>query len=85
MSFSGSHQVKDAHVGAVKKFTLPPSPKSPALPTDLAAELEAYDAQEPTAAAPAVQATSATEEATDGAEEFLAFLEQDLPKVEHHH
>jgi len=65
---------------------MPPTPKSPALPTDLAAELEAYDAVEPTAAAaPAAQATSATEEGTGGAEEFLAFLEKDLPKVEHHH
>ncbi|KIM41951.1 hypothetical protein M413DRAFT_71087 [Hebeloma cylindrosporum] len=76
---------KDAHVGAVKKFSLPPSPKSPALPTDLAAELEAYDAAEPTLAARVAQATTATEEGTGGAEEFLAFLEQDLPKVEHHH
>jgi F-type H+-transporting ATPase subunit h len=71
----------------VKKFTLPPTPKSPALPTDLAAELEAYDATEPTvaAASPTAQATSAPEEGTSGAEEFLAFLEKDLPKVEHHH
>ncbi|KJA22144.1 hypothetical protein HYPSUDRAFT_202398 [Hypholoma sublateritium FD-334 SS-4] len=79
---------KDAHVGVVKKFTLPPSPATPKLPTDLASDLAAYDASEPTSAdaAPAAQASSnAADEPTGGAEGFLVFLEQDLPKPVHHH
>ncbi|EAU87752.1 hypothetical protein CC1G_11030 [Coprinopsis cinerea okayama7 len=77
---------KDAHVGAVKSFSLPPAPKAPALPADLAAELSAYDAAEPVAAAPAdASATGAlTEESAQGPEAFLAFLEQDVPKPAHH-
>jgi len=81
------HQAKDAHVGVVKKLSLPPSPRAPAPPTDLAAELSAYDGAEP-----ALAATSATpgantthEEGAGGAEAFLTFLEQDLPKPVHHH
>lgn len=72
----------------MKKFTLPPSPATPKLPADLAAELAAYDAAEPTAAdaAPAAQASAtAADEPTGGAEGFLVFLEQDLPKPVHHH
>jgi len=65
---------------------LPPTPKAPLLPTDLAAELAAYDAAEPTVAAAAPAPTSASEEAGGGgAEAYLAFLEQDLPKPVHHH
>ncbi|KAJ3514951.1 hypothetical protein NLJ89_g2071 [Agrocybe chaxingu] len=41
---------KDHHVGSVKQFSLPPTPKAPALPTDLAGELATYDAAEPTLA-----------------------------------
>ena len=34
-------QAKDAHVGAVKAYSLPPKPQAPALPADLASELAA--------------------------------------------
>ncbi|KAF9444946.1 hypothetical protein P691DRAFT_676644 [Macrolepiota fuliginosa MF-IS2] len=75
---------KDAHVGAVKQFNLPPTPKAPAVPADLASELSTYDAAEPSVAtAPVTSASS--EEGNGGADEFLNFLEQDLPKVVHHH
>jgi F-type H+-transporting ATPase subunit h len=42
-------QAKDAHVGVVKAFSAPALPSPPALP-DLATELVAYDATEPTRA-----------------------------------
>ena len=77
-------QAKDAHVGVVKAYTLPPTPKAPVLP-DLAAELSAYDAQEPTKAdAPKVSAAGA-EHVGQGAEAFLETLEADLPKADAHH
>ncbi|KAF9472672.1 hypothetical protein BDN70DRAFT_886757 [Pholiota conissans] len=80
-------QAKDAHVGVVKKFSLPPSPATPKLPADLAAELAAYDAAEPSVAegAPAAQASATSDEPAGGADAFLTFLEQDLPKPVHHH
>ncbi|KAF8968739.1 ATP synthase complex subunit H-domain-containing protein [Flammula alnicola] len=82
-------KAKDAHVGVVKKFSLPPAPKTPALPSDLASELAAYDAAEPAAAAaaaPVAQASpTSADEPAGGADGFLAFLEQDLPKPVHHH
>ncbi|KAF8519387.1 ATP synthase complex subunit H-domain-containing protein [Hysterangium stoloniferum] len=74
---------KDAHVGAVKDFSVPPAPQPPALPTDLASELASYDAAEP--GAPAAPKPSTTGEPTGGAQEYLAFLEQDFPKEEAHH
>ncbi|THG98229.1 hypothetical protein EW026_g3920 [Hermanssonia centrifuga] len=77
---------KDAHVGAVKAYALPPKPQVPSLPADLASELAAYDASEPSKAeskAPAVAA--ATEHVGTGAEGFLEVLEADLPKAEGHH
>ncbi|KAF8797662.1 hypothetical protein BYT27DRAFT_7228824 [Phlegmacium glaucopus] len=77
---------KDAHVGVVKKYSLPPTPKAPLFPTDLAGELAAYDAAEPTIADMALAPSSASEEAgAGGAEAYLAFLEQDIPKPVHHH
>ncbi|KAF8646260.1 hypothetical protein AX16_007300 [Volvariella volvacea WC 439] len=76
---------KDAHVGAVKTFNLPPAPQTPALPADLASELSAYDAAEPTLADAPAPAVDAAAGSAAGPEEFLAFLEQDLPKPEHHH
>jgi len=75
---------KDAHVGVVKSYSLPPTPKAPVLPVDLASELAAYDAVEPTLAQTAATPES-TEEGAGGAEEFLSFLEQDVPKPEAHH
>ncbi|KAJ7079599.1 ATP synthase complex subunit H-domain-containing protein [Mycena belliarum] len=78
--------VKDAHVGVVKSYTMPPVPKAPALPADLASELSAYDASEPSAvekkAAPSADAHA--ELADGGAEAFLELLEADVPPEGHH-
>ncbi|KAJ7630319.1 ATP synthase complex subunit H-domain-containing protein [Roridomyces roridus] len=77
---------KDAHVGVVKAYTQPPVPKAPALPTDLASELSAYDASEP-AAATVAKTTSGDHHADladGGAEAFLELLEADLPHEGHH-
>ncbi|KAH7103645.1 ATP synthase complex subunit H-domain-containing protein [Auriculariales sp. MPI-PUGE-AT-0066] len=72
----------NAHVGSVKEYSQPAAPKAPELPSNLAAELAAYDATNPDV----VVADAATsEQATTGnATAFLAFLEADLPK-EHEH
>lgn len=82
-----SSQAKDAHVGAVKAFALPPKPTVPTLPTNLAAELAAYDAQEPTKAEskPAAATAHGAEPAIEGAENFLEVLEAEVPKAEAHH
>lgn len=78
-------QAKDDHVGVVKNYTSPQVPKAPLLPDDIASELVAYDAAQPTIA-DVVAPTSASEESgAGGAEAFLAFLEQDLPKPAAHH
>ncbi|KZS95438.1 hypothetical protein SISNIDRAFT_483671 [Sistotremastrum niveocremeum HHB9708] len=79
-------QAKDAHVGAVKSYSAPSPPKPPAVPADLAAELSKYDAEEPDLAESVTTTVTSAEEGTSGgAKEFLAFLEQDLPKREAHH
>jgi len=75
---------KDAHVGNVKQYTMPPTPKVPTLPSDLASDLSAYDAAEPVPAEAAKPATIASEDNITGADAYLNFLEQDLPKDEHH-
>ncbi|KAJ8516285.1 hypothetical protein ONZ45_g6386 [Pleurotus djamor] len=75
----------DAHVGNVKQYSLPPTPKVPTLPSDLASELSAYDAAEPTAAEAPKPASTSSEETITGADAYLSFLEQDLPKEEDHH
>jgi len=75
---------KDAHVGVVRTYAQPPSPVAPSIPSDLAAELSAYDAAEPTRAE-IVAASGETADAAGGADAFLSFLEQDLPKPEAHH
>jgi len=77
-------QPKDAHVGAVKEYAIPAVPQAPALPTDLASELAAYDAAEPVSDT-VVISSSTEEEGATGAEAFLSFLEQDIPKAEAHH
>jgi len=78
---------KDAHVGVVKDFNAPTAPKTPELPSDLAAELSKYESAEPVAAATAESSSSSgsLEDHSGGAKEFLAFLEQDLPKASAHH
>jgi len=75
---------KDAHVGVVKSYSLPPAPKAPSIPSDIASELAAYDAAEPASASETV-VRSSTEETVSGADAYLSFLEQDLPKPEAHH
>jgi len=77
-------QAKDAHVGAVKEYAIPAAPQVPVLPADLASELAAYDAAEPVSDA-VLAPTSAAEGGATGAEAFLSFLEQDVPKAEAHH
>ncbi|KIM65426.1 hypothetical protein SCLCIDRAFT_1212167 [Scleroderma citrinum Foug A] len=76
---------KDAHVGAVKPFSPPQPPQPPTLPADLAGELAAYDAAEPTKADEPVTRGSAVEDVGQGAEAFLSFLEADVKPAEAHH
>ncbi|TDL27020.1 hypothetical protein BD410DRAFT_741411 [Rickenella mellea] len=77
---------KDAHVGAVKNINIPHPPEAPAPPTNLAAELSAYDATEPSLApAPSAKGAVVADEMGTGAKSFLNFLEQDLPRPEAHH
>lgn len=78
-------QAKDAHVGVVKSYSIPPAPQAPALPADLASELSAYDASEPTGSGAPQAAATSTETVTTGADAFLSFLEADLPKEDSHH
>ncbi|KAF8430590.1 ATP synthase complex subunit H-domain-containing protein [Boletus edulis BED1] len=86
-SYKSPVVAKDAHVGSVKVFTSPTAPKPPVLPADLAAELAAYDAAEPTKAdVEAVKHTGLSgEEVGGGAEAFLSFLEADVKPAEAHH
>ncbi|KAI0641003.1 ATP synthase complex subunit H-domain-containing protein [Trametes meyenii] len=83
-SYKPPVQAKDAHVGVVKAYALPPTPQVPTLPADLASELSAYDAAEPTFAAAAKPVEEVSSGPT-GADAFLSFLEADEPKVEAHH
>ncbi|QRW00841.1 ATP synthase complex subunit h domain-containing protein [Ceratobasidium sp. AG-Ba] len=86
-AYKAPAKAKDAHVGAVKSFQAPSPPKAPAAPTDLASELAAYEASEPSAAdAPAAPSEAALAQGDVGsADAFLHFLEQDHPKADHHH
>lgn len=70
-------------MGVVKAFSAPSVPSAPALP-DLAPELAAYDATEPTRAAAADVPVGHGEPAA-GAEAYLAFLEKDEVQEEAHH
>ncbi|KAI0084289.1 ATP synthase complex subunit H-domain-containing protein [Irpex rosettiformis] len=83
-SYKPAPIAKDAHLGAVKAYTLPPKPQAPAAPTDLASELAAYDASEPTKADVKVEAAPA-EHTGQGPEAFLDMLEADIPEDNHHH
>ena len=78
-------QAKDAHVGFVKKYSPPPIPRAPVLPANLASELAAYDASEPSIAEAAAPTSASEESGADGAEAYLTFLEQDIPEPVHHH
>ncbi|TFY66393.1 hypothetical protein EVG20_g4687 [Dentipellis fragilis] len=85
-SYKPTPPAKDAHVGAVKPYSLPAAPHLPLLPADLASELSAYDVAEPTlAAAESAAAKVAVGNAGAGAEAYLAFLEADEAKEEAHH
>ena len=70
----------------MKSFSTPAAPQPPSVPADLASELSAYDAAEPTKdAAPVAAAVGGAHDAPGaGAEAFLSFLEADEPKAEHH-
>ncbi|EJT50698.1 hypothetical protein A1Q1_08250 [Trichosporon asahii var. asahii CBS 2479] len=70
----------------VRKFTAPEPPKAPELPSDLAADMSAFDAQNPTIGGPK-KAVKAEKTESDGmtADQYLKFLEQPLPKEEKHH
>ncbi|ORY20711.1 ATP synthase complex subunit H-domain-containing protein [Naematelia encephala] len=83
-SYKPAPQAKDAHTGLVRNYTAPKPPKPPALPTDLAGELSKFDAEEPVIGS-TTTSTAAPTEGGESAEEFLTFLEQDLPKDEAHH
>lgn len=79
-------QAKDAAAGSVRNYTAPTPPQAPALPTDLAGELSKFDAEEPTIGqSSAAPKAAATEDAGEGAQEFLNFLEKDIPKDDAHH
>ena len=70
----------------MRNYTAPSPPKAPALPTDLAAELSKFDAEEPVIGSTAQADTKSTgsgSEEGEGAAEYLAFLEKDLPKAHH--
>ena len=71
----------------MRNYTAPSPPKAPALPTDLAAELAKFDSEEPVIGSTATASPAAHkgEEGGESAEEYLAFLEKDLPKAEAHH
>jgi F-type H+-transporting ATPase subunit h len=77
-------QTADAS-SSVRSYKAPSSPKAPALPTDLASELSKFDAEEPSFAAPASTKTASTTEGAESADEYLTFLEKDLPKADAHH
>lgn len=57
------------------------------MPADLASDLSAYDSAEPSLASEStLKATELTaDDSGADAKAFLAFLEKDHPKVEHHH
>ncbi|WVF70026.1 hypothetical protein IAT40_004812 [Kwoniella sp. CBS 6097] len=86
-SYKPAAKTADAHVGSVRTFSAPKAPSAPTLPSDLAAELSKFDAQEPTIGGSAAPKTSgaAPAEGNESADEYLKFLEQDLPKAEKHH
>jgi F-type H+-transporting ATPase subunit h len=70
-------------VGVVKAYSSPALPSAPVLP-DLATELAAYDATEPTRTTAAGAPTGHGEPAS-GAEAYLEFLEAEEVQEEAHH
>ncbi|KAI9635415.1 ATP synthase complex subunit H-domain-containing protein [Dioszegia hungarica] len=85
-AYKPSPQAKDAAASSVRSYTAPTPPKAPALPTDLASELAKFDAEEPVIGQKAESKPAAgAETGGDGVQEYLSFLEQDLPKADKHH
>jgi F-type H+-transporting ATPase subunit h len=80
-------QAQDAQLGAVKHFSTPSAPHAPALPSDLAGELAAYDAADPVRAPVKADAAAAAVDAAPGggADEFLEMLAADEPEHGAHH
>ena len=66
----------------MKAFSSPALPSVPAL-SDLASELAAYDAMEPTRAT-ATDVSTGHGEPAAGAEAYLEFLERDVQEEAHH-
>ncbi|WRT64983.1 uncharacterized protein IL334_001924 [Kwoniella shivajii] len=85
-SYKPAAKSADAHVGVVKSFNAPKPPTAPTLPSDLAAELSKFDAEEPTIGG-STKASATTASSTEGesADDYLKFLEKDLPKADAHH
>ncbi|WVR04461.1 hypothetical protein IAU60_001464 [Kwoniella sp. DSM 27419] len=83
-SYKPAAKSADAHVGAVRSYSAPKAPQAPSLPSDLAAELSKFDAEEPSIGGSAPKA-AATTEGGESADDYLKFLEQDLPKADKHH
>lgn len=72
----------------VRKFSAPAAPQAPELPTDLASDMSAFDAQSPVIGASKASAKAdkaAESEEGMSADAYLKFLEQPLPKPEKHH
>ncbi|WWC67730.1 uncharacterized protein I206_101642 [Kwoniella pini CBS 10737] len=86
-SYKPAAKSTDAHVGAVRSYSAPKPPSAPTLPSDLASELSKFDAEEPVigGSSPKSSATTSTTEAGESADDYLKFLEQDLPKKDAHH
>lgn len=72
-------------MGVVKAYSPPSAPKPPVLPSDLASELSAYDAAEPSKVEATKVAATTGEDIATGADAYLGFLEQDVPKAEEAH
>merc|ERR1711977_139853 len=85
--FQPAPKPKDAHVGVVKEFHSPAAPSAAAVPSgsDLAKEIEAYEASSPAeAAAPAQSAAAETPAQGETADDFLEGLKADLKHDAHH-
>ncbi|WVO14211.1 hypothetical protein L204_101843 [Cryptococcus depauperatus] len=83
-SYKPAPKAADIHVGSVRNFSAPKPPTVPSLPTDLASELSKFDAEEPTLGSTTPKAAADVEDA-GGAQEYLEFLEKDIPKTEAQH
>ncbi|CAD6565430.1 MAG: hypothetical protein TREMPRED_001277 [Tremellales sp. Tagirdzhanova-0007] len=87
-TYKPAPQTQDAAASHVRKYTAPSPPKAPTLPSDLAAELSKFDAEEPVIGSAASETSKSASAGLDtggeGAADYLAFLEKDVPKEAHH-